>query len=120
MVGLGYWATISIQPNTCLVAVIATTMLALYTIVKWVPADTIKRPITDEKVRFRQKLYMLSALCIWSVIAISLTQYGLRNYALAMVMGVLGSLFLITPWGYWLFETIDKILNRTRGGEANV
>jgi len=120
MVGFGYLAAINIEPYILLGSVTATAMLALYTIVKWVPADTVKRPITDEKVRSRQKLYMLFAVCIWLVIATSLTQYGLHNYALAMVMGALGSLFLITPWGYWLLEAIDKILNRMRGGEANV
>jgi hypothetical protein len=63
---------------------------------------------------------MLFAVCIWLVIATILTQYDLQNYALAMVMGALGSLFLITPLGYWLLEAIDKNLNRMGGGEANV
>jgi accessory gene regulator B len=120
MVGLGYWASISVQPYMLLGLVIATTMIALYTIIKWVPADTVKRPITDSKVKSRQKLYMLFAVCIWLVIATILTQYDLQNYALAMVMGALGSLFLITPLGYWLLEAIDKNLNRMGGGEANV
>ncbi len=120
MVGLGYWASVSVQPYILLESIIATTMIALYTIIKWVPADTVKRPITDAKVKSRQKLYMLFALCIWFVIAASLSRYGLHNYAFAMVMGALGSLYLMIPWGYWLLEAIDKNLNRMRGGEVDV
>ncbi len=120
MVGLGYLASISISPSTISVSIMATTAIALFTIVKWVPADTAKRPIKDENIRSRQKVCMLFVVSIWFVITESLIQYGLHNYAFAMVMGALGSLFLITPWGYWLLEAIDKTLNRMRGGEANV
>jgi accessory gene regulator B len=119
MVGLGYWAGISIQPYTLLGLLSLTTILALYSIVKWIPADTVKRPITDERIKSRQKLYMLLAVCSWFTIAAILTRYGLLNYALAMVMGALGSIFLIAPWGYWLLEAIDKTLNNMKGGEAN-
>jgi len=120
MVGLGYGASISIQPYTLLGLVMATTMLALYTIVKWVPADTVKRPITDAKVKSRQKLYMLIAVFFWIAMTSILIKYGLHNYAFAMVTGALGSLFLMTPWGYRLLGAIDNNLNRMRGGEANV
>ena len=119
MVGLGYWAGISIQPYTLLGLLLLTTLLALYAIVKWIPADTVKRPITDEKVKSRQKLYMRLAVYIWFIIVATLTRYDLLNYAFAMVVGALGSLFLMTPWGYWLLEAIDKTLNNMKGGEAN-
>jgi hypothetical protein len=44
---------------------------------------------------------------------------GKNRYALAMILGGLGALLLITPFGYQLLAIIDKFAT-TKGGEINV
>lgn len=121
MVGLGILSSFNLGTKILVYLFIFVLISLLYSTFKWVPADTVKRPITEEKVRLKQKIYMLAATCLWAVIILILIQRNQNPYALAMLLGAVGSLFLITPWGYRLLEVIDRELDNVfKGGETDV
>ena len=99
----------------CLVFIAA--ISALVVCFKWVPVDTSNKPIRDCGIRLRQKMKMSIMILLWSSAVLHLIQLNLNTFALAMILGCIFAVFLITPWGYRLFELIDKYV--LRGGENN-
>lgn len=81
-----------------------------YAVYKWVPAPG-RKTIRDTDTISKQKLKALQVLLFWAVADIILSFLGYRHLALALVYGILASSFLITPWGYWVMQTLDNILN---------
>jgi len=84
---------------------------------KWVPGDTAIKPIRDRSICLGQKIKMSIMILLWSYTVLHLIQLNLNTFALAMILGCIFAVFLITPWGYRLFELIDKYV--LRGGENN-
>ena len=109
ILGLGKVAAIDVN----LAALTAISALALltgvYTILRWAPADTEKKRIKDEKVRLRQRNKALFTLAVWSAVMIVLIKQELTAAAFAAALGTIGSLFLITPWGYRAVKALDDI-----------
>lgn len=109
ILGLGKMAAIDVN----LAALTAISALALltgvYTILRWAPADTEKKRIKDETVRLRQRNKALFTLAVWSAVMIVLIKQELTAAAFAAALGILGSLFLITPWGYRAGKALDNI-----------
>lgn len=113
MLGQGFLPSIiSIGLIPLLLLFISLIFITLYFTWKWVPADTEKRPVRDEKVRSAHKLYMSVCIIIWIISVSTLIKYGDYSLALAAITGALSSLFLISPWGYWLLRAIDKSLEK--------
>ncbi len=86
--------------------------MGIYIIVRWVPARIDEKAITDKDEKIKQKkksLIILTLLCLGNIIFIKL---NLLNYAFASTLGVMVSLFFITPWGYGVIIMLDNILNK--------
>ncbi len=79
---------------------------------KWAPGDTEKKPIKDERVRRQQKKKLALVIVLSGLIIIYLVRQNLNSLALAVLLGGISSAFLITPWGYLLLESIDKLTGK--------
>lgn len=116
LLGLGKLAAIDVSLEALTVTSAFTLLLGVYIIFKWAPAGTEKKQIKDETTKLRQRKKALLVLMVWSVITLSLTKQELTANAFAVVLGALGSLFLITPWGYRAVKALDDILNTISRG----
>lgn len=119
IVGLGLLSQFYLDSTVLEVLFISTFILAIYACIKWVPAGTEKKQFTDDKVCSLQKKKLLMVIIIWSCMVVYLMGLALNTYVLAVILGAWGSLFLITPWGYQLLATIDKLTDM-KGGERYV
>lgn len=85
-------------------------LLALTTIIFWVPAGTEKKPIDKPADRRKQKMETFIFLSIWLTVTVFLLFWGYHQYALAFIFGAFIALFNITPAGYLAAARLDKIL----------
>ena len=111
LLGLGKLAAIDLSFKPLIVISLSALLLGTYTISRWAPAGTEKKQIKDELIRLRQRKKAFLVLTVWSVITTVLIKQELNADAFAAVLGVFGSLFLITPWGYRAVKALDNILN---------
>ncbi|MBO8158945.1 accessory gene regulator B family protein [Thermosyntropha sp.] len=116
IVGLGTISTLSVSFLLLFILLIITFVFGVYVTAKWVPPGTDKNPITDPKIRTKQKIYMTALIIIWSVACIVIGKLQLHNYLLALILGALSSLLLMTPWGYNLIRSIDRVLDNINRG----
>lgn len=89
-----------------------TLVLGVLTIVKWVPADTKKKPIKEKEKIKEQKMKTTVVLVFWLILTIFLDEQGKNTYIPAIVLGVFESLLFMTPFGYWMINGIDNFLNK--------
>ncbi len=61
-IAFGYLSCIVISKHFLIILVIITILLGLYTTIRWVPAGRLKRPITDKRIQYMQKVNMFVAL----------------------------------------------------------
>jgi accessory gene regulator B len=118
LVAFGYLSCILIPTQQILIILVTVTVLAgQYTIVKWVPAGTDKHNITDNKLRFMQKINMFVSLLIYTIVTFLLITAGSSTFAFALTLGAILSLLLITPLGYNIVAAIDNTFDilTTRG-----
>ena len=109
LVAFGYLSCCILIPKQILILLVTVTVLASqYTIVKWVPAGTDKHQITDNRLRFMQKINMFVSLLIYIVVTFILITAGSFTYAFALILGAMVSLLLITPLGYNIVAAIDN------------
>jgi len=109
LVAFGYLSCTMILTQQILIILVTVTVLAgQYTIMKWVPAGTAKHQITDNRLRFMQKINMSVSLLIYTIITFLLITAGSFTYALALTLGAILSLLLITPLGYNIVAAIDN------------
>lgn len=86
-------------------------LLAVCTIIVWVPAGTDKKRVTDPGDIRRQKIKTGLFLLLWFAACSLFIHRGQSTCALALISGAAGGLFLVTPWGYRFFSSLDKMLN---------
>lgn len=112
LLGLGKLAMTIDVSLAALTGISALTLLTgIYIILRWAPAGTEKKQINDESIRLRQRNKALFVLTVFSAVTMVLIQQELTAYAFAAVLGTLGSLFLITPWGYRAAKALGNIPN---------
>jgi accessory gene regulator B len=112
LLGLGKLAMTIDVSLAALTGISALTLLTgIYIILRWAPAGTEKKQIKDESIRLRQRNKALFVLTVCSAVTMVLIQQELTAYAFAAVLGTLGSLFLITPWGYRAVKALGNIPN---------
>lgn len=97
-----------------------TLFLGALTIVKWVPGDTEIKPMKNKKDRRRQKLKTTVVLTIWITIVQYLNRLNNIQYILPIVLGAFTSFTFITPFGYWIIDSIDKYLDKTKAKYGEV
>lgn len=121
IVGLSSISTLHISSVILSFILFSTLFFGIYVIVKWVPATSEKNPITDYKKQIKQKRYMTILVIIWFIGCVVLLKMNLFNYVLALILGAVSSLLLMTPWGYYFIGAIDKILDYIhKGGVTDV
>jgi|LSQX01.2.fsa_nt_gb accessory gene regulator B len=109
LVAFGYLGCILVPTQQILFILLTVTILAgQYTIMKWVPAGTAKHQITDNKLRFIQKINMSVSLLIYTAVTFLLITAGILTFAFSLTLGAIISLLLITPLGYGIITVIDN------------
>nr|WP_277445417.1 accessory gene regulator B family protein [Pelotomaculum isophthalicicum] len=88
-----------------------TLLMGIYVIFRWVPAGTAKKQIKDESIRMEQRKKTFLVLTVWSVLIVILITQKMAADAFAVILGILGSLILMTPLGYKAAKVLDSILN---------
>lgn len=89
-----------------------TLVLGVLTIVKWIPADTKKKPIKEKEKIKKQKIKTTVVLISWLILIIFLDKHGKDTYIPAITLGAFESLLFMTPFGYWTINEIDNFLNK--------
>ncbi|HHW61267.1 MAG TPA: accessory gene regulator B family protein [Syntrophomonadaceae bacterium] len=113
MLGSAYLAAeMSILPHQLALLCLFTLLLAFYSTVKWVPAGSEKSPIKDPGIVRMQKRNMLIAIVIWAGCVYRFIYSNNDSLASAMFLGAIVSIMLISPLGFYLMGTIDRILNK--------
>lgn len=110
IVGLGWAADTEIPLVITEGVFFLTFIIGGWAICKWVPA-TCKKEIRDENIRKYQKIKTTQVLGFWFLINVLMLYFGFPKFTLAVSFGILASSFLITPWGYWVMQALDNILN---------
>lgn len=117
MLGSAYFAAkVSILPLQIALLCLFTLLLALLSIVKWVPASTAKNPIKDPGIIRMQKRNTFIAAVIWAVCVSSSIYFHHDAIALAMIIGAIVSFALITPAGFYIMGAIDREMNKYERG----
>lgn len=112
LLGLGKLAALPLSQSVLSSSWLLALLLGIYAVSRWIPAGTEKKVIRDEAVRIRQRRKFSILLGIWLVVAGLLIHNQLGNYAMAVVLGILSSLFLVSPWGYHTIKTIDYLSDK--------
>ena len=112
LLSLGKLATLPLSQSVLSSIWLLALLLGIYAVSQWIPAGTAKKVIRDEAVRLRQKRKFSFLLGIWLVVAGLLIHYQLGNYALAVVLGILSSLFFVSPMGYQTINNLDNFIDK--------
>lgn len=121
VLGMGYVAALEVDSLYLLCLFLISLFTAVYVIVKWVPAGTEKKRVTEIEKRSRQKRESMYALTVWSIGVFACIYSGFYSYALAAILGSLSSSFLMMPTGYHVIGNLDNILAVfSKGGEKIV
>jgi|GEM_PF-542502 len=116
--GMAYAATLPVNTLQVLILYGLSLLIAIYVIIRWVPAGTNKRRINDAAKRLRQKKESLCALAVWSIVVFSCILDHHNCYATAVILGSLCSSFFIMPVGYQFIGALDSLLETMgKGGE---
>ncbi|MCR2045568.1 accessory gene regulator ArgB-like protein [Anaerosalibacter massiliensis] len=97
-----------------------TLFLGILTIAKWIPGDTKIKPMKNKEDRRKQKLKTTVVLIIWITIVQYLNRLNNIQYILPIVLGAFTSFTFITPFGYWIINSIDKYLDKTKAKYGEV
>ncbi|MCF8023489.1 MAG: accessory gene regulator B family protein, partial [Clostridiales bacterium] len=98
LLALGKLSTIDISLEVLKVFSILAFLIGTFIIFRWVPAGTEKKQIKDKRTRRQQKIKTLFVLIMLFAVTWILIIQKLNAGAFAVVLGLVGSLFLITPW----------------------
>jgi len=121
VLGMGYVSSLEVDRLDIVCLFLLSLLVAIYVIVKWVPAGTDKKKVTEIEKRFRQKWESIYALLIWSIGGIACIYGNLYSYAFAAILGSLFSSFLMMPAGYYVIGNLDNMLAVfSKGGEKVV
>ena len=91
---------------------------ALISSIKWAPADTPYKPITNPKKIKNLKVLSIIVVFAWLVADIVLMFNKLNFYVLAGCLGMLMAAFIISPAGYRFFDFISG--KRQKSDKATV
>ncbi|MDF9409469.1 MAG: putative accessory gene regulator protein [Pelotomaculum sp. PtaB.Bin013] len=111
LISLGKLATLAVNPVSLTFISALILLMGIYVIFRWVPAGTAKKQIRDESIRQEQRKKAFLVLTVWSVVIVMLITQKMAADAFAVILGILGSLILMTPLGYKAAKVLDSILN---------
>lgn len=108
-----YWNSVALVGLTIL-----TFAAALISSIKWAPADTPYKPITNPRKIKNLKVLSIIMVLIWVAAEILLILTRQNFYVLAGCSGVLMAAFIISPAGYGFFDFISG--RRVKSDKATV
>lgn len=112
----GKAATYNIELQLFLFIFLVTIALGIYAIIRWVPAGTEEKIITDKLQRRKQKQKAMIFSLFCSLAVLACLYFDLYPIANAITYGLFSAIFLITPLGYAVMNSVDKFLdNRNLG-----
>jgi accessory gene regulator B len=93
-------------------AIILIFLMCLFAVIKYAPADTIYKPITNPILIKKLKRASIIMASVWFISALIMAKYGLNTLLLSGCIGILIGTFIITPVGYKLNDLIDSAFKR--------
>lgn len=121
VLGMGFVSSLEMDGLYIICLYFLSLLVAIYVIVKWVPAGTEKKKVTEIEKRLKKKKESIFALIVWSIGVIACINSNLYSYALAAILGSLFSSFLMMPAGYYVIGNLDNMLAVfSKGGEKVV
>lgn len=115
LLGLALTATILSPGETIVfVTLIGAALLAVVTIICWVPAGTDKKQFTNPEIIQDNKVKTAVFAVIWFLTSLLLMHNQHLDFAFALALGAVASLFFITPWGYFIMNRVDQLLSGNR------
>lgn len=112
---LGKLATWNINSNLLLIMLVIIFLFGIYVTVRWAPAKSNSIKMVSV-VKIKQKIKTFLFLILWGIGNIVFIRLTLLNYTLASLLGASVSLLFISPWGYWVIQTLDNIINKIQKG----
>ena len=92
-----------------LILIMTTFIVSLFVIIKWAPADTPNKPITNpEKIR-KFKMQSIIIIVFWLIFMLFMSYYKQHILIIAACLGVLLESFTIAPAGYRFFNWISGL-----------
>lgn len=112
---LGKAATYPMEMQLFLYVSLMVIIVGIYSIIRWVPAGTEKKVITDKELRLKQKLKTMIFFFFCLAVALICRFYGFYSFAASIKYGLAAAIFLITPLGYLIVKRIDGLLDNLFG-----
>lgn len=113
MLGSGYFASVeNMYPFPLEILFIVVLMFVLLCSTKWAPA-------TDLHAVCRLKGKVFITVSVWAGCVPALIYCQYNNLALAMILGAIVSVLLISPLGFGLMGFIDRMLDYLGKGVVN-
>jgi accessory gene regulator B len=110
--GFGYLAAkAGISEMGIIIMFLFTLLVVLWVIIKWVPASTATNPIIDPHIIKKRKREMLLASIVWTTMVLALIKFNGFSLALAMIIGAMAAISLMSPGGFFVMEKVDGLIN---------
>lgn len=117
IVALLVFLSLPLWPRAVIYSLIPLMFIAgILAIDKWVPGGYIKKFTRNAQQRARKKHQTFILLLICTTMSVLLEYFNCRLYSQCLVVGILGGVFLLSPWGFGLLAFIDKALDRLGKG----
>ncbi|MGE5422308.1 MAG: accessory gene regulator ArgB-like protein [Ignavibacteriales bacterium] len=119
IVGLSWLSTYSVSQSFLLILLAITTVLGIVIIIKYVPAGTKKKSLSDPREILAQKEKSKILLLLWSLISLNLVLTSNNELGLSLFMGGFMGLYSITPWGYAMTNYLDDFIDYLERGNID-
>lgn len=120
IVGSSFLVTRGYLNNFITLLFIGAIVFNIVALVRWVPAGTEKKPLTDPDLRKRMWQKTLIAFISWSFIIVMCLYWQQPFYALTLLAGNIMAIFLLCPWGYTLLRILHKSFSLMKMEKINI
>lgn len=96
------------------VLVLLVFLVSLAIMVKWAPGDTPNKPITKMEEIKKFKALSILYVCVWAIVMAIFIVFDYKMLTISASLGVIIEAFMVTPFGYQLFEGLEAKLNRVK------
>lgn len=99
----------------CITALVAVSfVLGMYVLIRWAPRDNPNRPITKPKEIKKFRILSFMYMGVWLVVQMILLYTKSYMYVLAVCFGLLLEIFIVSPFGYSLFDRLSGKMSRKK------
>lgn len=105
---IGKLSKINISSDILMILLLLVILFGLYVTIKYVPADTEKRRITNSKKIIKAKRNTLLVLVVWMIGIMMLIKKLYISFATASILGTLISFLFMTALGYAIIDRLNS------------